>query len=119
MHEFGIVEPLLRAALKAAAEQDGHAIQEVRVRIGRMRQVKPEALAVAFKALATGTAAEGASLVWEEITPCVRCQGCRTVFQPEDDWLWTCPQCNGSGGELLQGNELVLERVVLQKPSSS
>jgi hydrogenase nickel incorporation protein HypA/HybF len=117
MHEFGIVEPLLKAALKAAEAQGGHAIEEVRVRIGRLRQVKPEALAVAFNALTAGTAAEGATFVWEEIPPRVRCRACQAIFQPKDDWFWPCPECDASGGQLLEGNELLLQRVVLQRPA--
>jgi hydrogenase nickel incorporation protein HypA/HybF len=117
MHEFGIVEPLLKAALRAAEAQGGYPIEEVRVAIGRLRQVKGEALTIAFNALTAGTAAERANLVWEEIPPRVRCRACRAIFRPEDDWLWACPRCHDSGGELLEGNELVLQRVVLKPPS--
>jgi hydrogenase nickel incorporation protein HypA/HybF len=115
MHEFGIVEPLLKAALEAAEVKGGLPIQEVRVSYGRLRQVVPEALTFAFEALTKGTLAEGATLVWEEIPPRVRCQACEAIFQPADDWVWICPKCAATGGELLEGNELLLQSVTLNQ----
>jgi hypothetical protein len=40
---------------------------------------------------------------------------CPLVFQPEDDRIWVCPSCGGAGGELLTGNELIIERVILHR----
>ena len=115
MHEFGIAEPLLQAALEAAKVKGGLPVQEVHVSIGRLRQVVPDALTFAFEALTKGTLAEGAKLVWEEIPPRVRCRGCEAIFQPADDWLWICPNCAAADAELLQGNELLLHSVTLKQ----
>jgi hydrogenase nickel incorporation protein HypA/HybF len=115
MHEFGIAEPLLKAALEAAQAQGALPIQEVRVSIGRLRRVVPEALILAFQALTKGTAAQGAALVWEEVPPRVRCRACQAIFRPADDWLWICPDCAAADGELLEGNELVLHSVTLRQ----
>ena len=80
----------------------------------RLRQVLPEALTFAFDALATGTLAQGATLIWEEIPPRVRCHACQAIFQPEEDWFWTCPRCGVAGGEVLEGDELVLQSVTVK-----
>jgi len=113
MHEFSIAEELLKAALEVAETHDQRAVERVRVRIGRLRQIVPEALAFAFDALTKGTLAEGAALVWEEVPTRVRCRKCETVFQPEEDWFWSCPSCGAAGGEVLEGEELILESVTL------
>lgn len=115
MHEFSIAEALLQAALEVAESQGGLPIERVCVHIGHLRQVLPEALTFAFEALTTGTLAQGATLIWEDIPPRVRCRACQTIFQPEEDWFWTCPRCGGAGGEVLKGDELVLESVVLKE----
>jgi hydrogenase nickel incorporation protein HypA/HybF len=117
MHEFGIAEPLLQAALEGAKAHGALAIEQVHVRIGRLRRVVPEALNCAFATLAKGTLAEGAALVWEEIPPRVCCRACNANFQPEDDGGWVCPSCGAADGELLEGNEFVLLRLVLKKDS--
>jgi len=117
MHEFSIAEALLQAVLEVAETQGGLPVERVCVHIGRLRQVRPEALIFAFDALTTGTLAQGATLVWEDIPPRVRCHACHTIFQPEEDWFWTCPRCGVAGGEVLEGDELVLESVILQTQS--
>jgi hydrogenase nickel incorporation protein HypA/HybF len=112
MHEFSIAEPLLKAALETAKAQGGLPIEQVCVQIGRLRRVMPEALDCAFAALAKGTLAEGATFIWKEIPPRVCCRACYVNFQPEDDWFWTCPNCGAEDGELLEGNDVVLQRVI-------
>ncbi len=113
MHEFSIAEELLKATLEVAESHDRRAVERVRVHIGRLRQVVPDALTFAFDALTKGTLAEGAALVWEEVPTRVRCRQCETVFQPEEDWFWSCPSCGAAGGEVLEGEELILESVTL------
>lgn len=115
MHEFGLAEPILRAALEVSERQGGLAVDEVRARIGRLRAAAPDALTMAFDSLKRGTAAEDAILSWEEIAPSVRCANCAGVYAPEDDRLWLCPSCDHAGGELLAGNELIVERVILRE----
>jgi hydrogenase nickel incorporation protein HypA/HybF len=117
MHEFSLAEPILKAALEVSERQGGLAIEQVCARIGRLRAVAPEALTFAFDSLKEGTAAQGALLVWGEIAPTVRCAPCAAVFEPEDDRIWLCPSCGAVGGELLAGNELMVERVILRHPS--
>ncbi|HUF42873.1 MAG TPA: hydrogenase maturation nickel metallochaperone HypA [Verrucomicrobiae bacterium] len=117
MHEFGIAAPLLQAALEISEQQGGLAVEQIYARIGRLREIAPDALTFAFNSLKKGTAAEGATLVWKEIAPSVRCAQCPAVFQPDDDRIWVCPSCGAGGGELLAGNELIVERVILHKGS--
>jgi hydrogenase nickel incorporation protein HypA/HybF len=115
MHEFGIAADLLEAALVVARTHGGQAVERVHVRIGCLRQVAPEALLLAFAALAPGTLAAGATLTWEEVPARIRCRGCGTIFAPTEQWFWYCPACDTPGGEVVAGEELVLERVTLKE----
>ncbi len=117
MHEFSIAEALLQATLQVAETHGGRPVERVRVNIGRLRQVVPEALTFAFNALTKETLAEGATLTWEEVPTRVRCR-CGTTFQPEEDWFWACPECGAAGGEVLEGEELILESVTLKEDVS-
>ena len=115
MHEFSIAEALLEAALAVAESHHGQAVEGLHVRIGCLRQVVPEALLLAFDALTAGTLATGATLTWEEVPAQIRCRGCGTIFAPTEKWFWSCPACSTPGGEVLAGEELVLERVILKE----
>ena len=114
MHEYGLAETLLAVALEVAETHGGRPVEHLWVRLGRLRQVMPEALSFAFAAVAHGTLAEGATLHWEEVAPRVRCRGCDAIFAPEDQWFWTCPECGAADGEVLAGEEVVVTRVTLR-----
>ena len=59
MHELGLCEPLLEAVERRAGERR---VQSVRVRVGELHRVEPEAFAFSFALVAEGTVAEGAEL---------------------------------------------------------
>src|SRR5688500_14146766 len=65
MHEYGLAETLLAVALEVAESHGRQPVEQLWVRLGRLRQVMPEALSFAFSAVAHGTLAEGATLHWE------------------------------------------------------
>ena len=114
MHEVGIAEAFVRAALEVAEAYGGRAVERIHIHIGRLQKVAPEALRFAFETVTHGTLAQGAALTWEEIAPRVRCGRCATVFQPEEEPLWSCPACGAAtGGEVLAGEELLLAQVIL------
>lgn len=113
MHEFSIAEALLKGTLKVAEAYGSRPVEQVRVQMGRLRQIVPDILTYAFDVIAKDTLAEGAVLECREVTPWVRCKSCGTAFEPEDIF-WVCPACETPGGEVLRGEELILESVVLK-----
>jgi len=114
MHEYGLAEALLTVALDVADTHGGQPVEDLWVRLGRLRQVMPEALSFAFAALAHGTLAEGATLHYEEVAPRVRCRACDTIYASEDQWLSICPGCGAADGEVIAGEEVLVTRVSLR-----
>ncbi|MDP6355618.1 MAG: hydrogenase maturation nickel metallochaperone HypA [Planctomycetota bacterium] len=112
MHEITIVNAILDEALKVAETHGGRPVESLRVRIGRLRQIVPDLVCWSFDILKKATLAEKAVLECEEVELHVRCEGCSTTFRP-DDIIWACPECGAFGGEVLEGNELILHSVVL------
>ncbi|MBI4559122.1 MAG: hydrogenase maturation nickel metallochaperone HypA [Candidatus Hydrogenedentes bacterium] len=113
MHEFSIAEAVLRSAIDVAEAHGRHPVKAVRVQIGRMRQIVPDALAFAYEALSADTMAAGSRLDCVEIPLQVRCRECQCVFEP-DEVFWTCPGCSSLEGDVIAGEELILESVVLE-----
>ena len=116
MHEFSIAEALLKDTLKVAEDYGGRPVEQVRVQMGRLRQIVPDILIFAFDVIAKDTLAQDAVLECKEVAPSVRCKNCGTTFEPEDIF-WICPTCDTPGGEVLKGEELVLESVILKDDS--
>lgn len=107
MHEFGIMETLLRDASAAAR---GMPLRALNVRIGPLSGVVVDSLRFAFESLAPGTPAEGARLAVEETRPAFRCPDCGKLYEtPVGDYR--CPACGSVRGELVAGNEMELESI--------
>ena len=110
MHEFGIMETLLRDAAAAAG---GEKIRALKVRVGPLSGVVVESLRFAFESMVPGTEAEGARLVVEETLPEFRCPGCGCLYESPVG-AYRCPECGSARGELVAGNEMELESIEVE-----
>jgi hydrogenase nickel incorporation protein HypA/HybF len=107
MHEVGIMLNTLEAAEKAARGSGASRIHALRLRVGRMTGVVPEALESAFEVVRQGTLAAEARLSIENVPASCWCGQCQEEFVSED-LLSECPRCHELSGELRRGLELEL-----------
>jgi hydrogenase nickel incorporation protein HypA/HybF len=105
VHELSIMESALRIALAQAKKAGARRVCQIRLRIGALSGVVPDALQFAFEALAPGTLAEGAELAIENVPPRFWCSRCSKEFQSEDLFA-DCPDCQQPSGELRTGREM-------------
>src|SRR3954470_8223580 len=109
MHELSIADAVVQIALSHAR---GRKVAKVEVKVGHLRQVVPDALAFAFDLVTTGTLAEGAELVVEEMPAAGRCRGCGEASTLAGFPL-RCEHCGGADLELLRGGELLVDAIEL------
>jgi hydrogenase nickel incorporation protein HypA/HybF len=107
MHEFSIMQSTLDMALRQAITAGASEIHELRLRVGRLSGVVPEALAFAFEALRPGTLAATARLEIESVPAVMWCEPCRQEFECPD-FLCECPACGTISRELRRGREMEL-----------
>ncbi len=107
MHELSIMESALNLALAQARENGGNRVHALRLRIGVLSGVVPDALQFAFEALASGTPAEGAELIIENVPARFWCEPCHREFESADMFA-ECPECRRPSGELRAGREMEL-----------
>jgi hydrogenase nickel incorporation protein HypA/HybF len=107
MHELSIMQNALNLALDQARKAGASRVHVIRLRIGALSGVVPDALEFAFEALAPGTPAEGAQLVIERVPARFWCATCTLEFTSED-MLAECPNCHSLSGELRAGREMEL-----------
>ena len=105
MHELSIMQGALDLALDQAKQAGASRLHEIRLRIGALSGVVPDALEFAFEALAPGTLAEGARPVVDYVPARFWCANCTREFE-SDDMLAECPACHGFSRELRAGREL-------------
>ncbi|HLH56383.1 MAG TPA: hydrogenase maturation nickel metallochaperone HypA [Verrucomicrobiae bacterium] len=107
MHELAIMDSALSLALDRAAKAGALQVHKIRLRIGVLSGVVPDALQFAFEALVPETIAKGAVLEIEEVPARFWCPECRAEFQAAD-FFGQCPVCHVPSGELRSGRELEL-----------
>jgi hydrogenase nickel incorporation protein HypA/HybF len=107
MHEFALMQSTLDCALKQAAAAGAGEIHELRLRVGRLSGVVPEALSFAFEALRPGTLAAGARLEIESVTAAMWCEACQREFE-SPEFLCECPGCGTISRQLRRGREMEL-----------
>lgn len=113
MHELSLAAGIVDIVADAARAHDCARVVRVRVAVGALAHVEPEALAVGFAAASRGTAAEGAALVIDRPAGTAHCLGCGAslVLAQRGD---PCPDCGGfqilvTGGEDLRVVDLEVE----------
>lgn len=107
MHEVSIMSQTVEIALENARQQDANKIHRLKMRIGAMSGVVPEALNFAFDVVTEGTIAQGAILEIELIPVVCYCSHCQIEFQPPD-LFYECPQCDRACNKIIAGREIEL-----------
>jgi len=99
------MQSALSMALESARQAGASQVHVIRLRIGALSGVVPEALQFAFEALTPGTLAERAQLAIENVPARFWCATCEQEFQ-SDDMFAECPGCHRPSGELRAGREM-------------
>jgi hydrogenase nickel incorporation protein HypA/HybF len=110
MHELSIAEAVLAVARHHAGSRR---LAAVRIEVGHLRQVVPEALAFAFDLLAPGVELE---IVEVPAEGACRACGTVTVF---DGFPLACAACASLDMEIVRGEELLVESLEVERSESA
>ncbi len=106
MHELGITQEIVAIVAEQAR---GAKVTRVRLEIGKLTAVLPDAVEFCFELCAEGTCAEGAKLEIMTIPGRARCRQCAgeiDLHQP-----WGLCSCGSSDLERLAGDELRIKEI--------
>ncbi|MFE2745759.1 hydrogenase maturation nickel metallochaperone HypA [Streptomyces scopuliridis] len=119
MHELSIATAVVAQVEEAVRTNGGGRVTSLRLRIGELAGVVPEALRFSFGLASEGTVLAGARLNVDTVPGRARCGGCgRESDTGVPPMLW-CADCARPLGELLSGRELEIAEVVLTDPSDA
>ena len=107
MHELGLCSSIVDAVAQRAGDRP---VRQVRVRVGRLHHVHPEAFDQSFAIAAMGTIAEGAAADLVLLPVRARCADCGEDWEGDEVPL-ACPACGATSVELTGGDELMLESI--------
>ena len=112
MHEYSIIESVVRGLLEKLDKE--HVRRVAKVRFRRGSAFSEEALVQSYRALAAGTPLEGSELAIDTVNLDFKCAcGRRKVIQSDDliGHMFICPDC-GAIKEVDEAHDLELVEVV-------
>jgi hydrogenase nickel incorporation protein HypA/HybF len=113
MHELAITQ----SVVEAVTERTGTTpVAVVRLRVGRLAGVVPDAVRFCFELVTAGTPLDGAALEIEQPEGSGRCRTCGAEFDLTD--LILLCMCGSADVEVLTGRELAVASVVMAAPTS-
>jgi hydrogenase nickel incorporation protein HypA/HybF len=109
VHELAITESLVAAVADSVGSDR---VARVRLQVGRLAGVVPEALQFCFETCARGTVLEGAALVIDVIPARGRCRQCAAEIAMTS-FLDACA-CGSIEVDVLSGEELRIKNVEVE-----
>jgi hydrogenase nickel incorporation protein HypA/HybF len=113
MHEVSLIENVVALVEQERRNQTFTRVNRIRLDVGVLGCVEPEALRFCFDAVTRGTIAEGALLEIETTQGEGWCADCRRAV-PLEERFGACPLCGGSRVRMTAGDALRLTEMEVQ-----
>ena len=101
MHELALTDGVVQMVRERLGDRR---VTRVRLEVGRLTAVVPDAMRFCFDVCSRGTPLDGATLQIDEVPARIRCARCGGETQL-DDAIALCP-CGSAEVEVIAGNEL-------------
>ncbi len=118
MHELSVAHAIVTTVVEALPPGSPR-VNEVRVRIGALSGVVPEALQFAYEVAVDGTALADTVLLIERVPVTVHCTPCRTDTTLEGITGFACSECGRPTADIVAGKELEVAQVVFSEPATA
>ena len=113
MHELSLIAGLFEVLEEKAREAGAARVASVTLRVGEMSGAVPELLTSAFEAYKKGTIADRAALKINLVPVRPRCRSCGGSSWREEAGF-VCAACGSRDLEVVEGRELLLERLEVE-----
>lgn len=110
MHELSIAQSLLDIVLEESQKHDVRTVKTIRLEVGALAAVVPEALTFCFELVSKDSIAAGAGLEIVTLPVVARCTECNLEFQVENQ-VFMCPKCGAPVFDLVSGRELSIVNI--------
>jgi hydrogenase nickel incorporation protein HypA/HybF len=114
MHEMAVTQSIMDIVLRHGEQAGARQIVAVNLVIGDLTGFVDDSIQFYFDFLSRDTLAQGAQLRFERVPARVRCHSCGSEYAPPDTRLWTCPECDALGGEIIAGREFAVASIEIE-----
>ncbi len=125
MHELSMAQGIINAVLDTANENNATEVTEVTVEVGRLAMINPEQLQFILGVLVENTLMEDAEIKFEDIPAEIQCYDCdfkgEAILDDKDHYapLVKCPKCDSLNVETLNGKDIIVKNIVIEKPDDA
>lgn len=125
MHELSMAQGIINAVLETAEENNATEVNEITIEVGRLAMINPEQLEFILGVLVDNTILEDAKINFEEIPAEINCFDCQfhgdAILDDSDHYapLVKCPKCDSLSVEVLNGKDIIVKNMVIEKPDDS
>lgn len=125
MHELSMAQGIINAVLDTAQENNATEVNKVTVEVGRLAMINPEQLQFILGVLIENTIMEDSEIVFEEIPAEIQCLDCgfngEAILDDSDHYapLVKCPECDSLKVDTLNGKDIVVKNIIIEKPDDS
>lgn len=110
MHEMALAQSVLEIVRDAADSQGARSVHSVRLEIGALASVEPDALRFCFDAVVKGSLAEGARLNIDTTPGQAICLGCAEAVEIEE-LVALCPRCGSPRLQFAGGDQMRVKEI--------
>src|SRR5512142_2548729 len=114
MHEYSLVEALVRRVEEEARRREAVAVHGLKVTVGELAGVDPELFRTAYETFRAGTVCAHAALDLTTVPARWTCPGCRKTFARGD--VLRCAGCDRPARLDERSDALLLEAIDLEVP---
>jgi hydrogenase nickel incorporation protein HypA/HybF len=118
MHEFSLVDDLLRQVEALRQANAAERVVAIHVSIGELAGVEPDLFRSAFACLAPAANLGAATLQLKEVALEAACRTCAARFRVAR-FHFVCPHCGAQDLTVIQGEAVVLDSLVLEKETTA
>ena len=113
MHEYHIVEGVVKQILEKAKNSEAKKITSVTLILGELSGLQEESIRMYFSNLSKENLLEGAELIVKPVKSKLKCQDCGAIFEHEKS-NFNCPKCHGLGILTNSGKEFYIDNIEIE-----
>ncbi len=114
MHEFHLVDGLVKEILQKARENQASRITRVRIVMGEMSELDEGSVRLYLEDLSAGTILEGAEITIRHKKAELACKPCGIEFERKKG-EFNCPRCGQPAGPARSSGNLFVEDIEIEK----
>ncbi len=115
MHEMSIAMGMIDELTRIAQENNAKKVVTVNLKIGKMSGIVTDSLRFVFDAVKLEYPLLSATeIIVEEVPLIYKCRDCSNLFETDEIYFLSCPDCKSCRLELVSGEELNIENLEIE-----